>query len=156
MIGLVVLALVLLAVRRRVSLALALGLTAGLVWSAGVVTNYYSWMEFASWSGETWRERPLLRYATTAGMFLLALVLVSLDGVRGRARWLAGVVVVGVLVASFAAYRPDAAPRERGEAWPTQASFRERCAGDPDGALVVGITPDRAIWTATVPCSAVR
>ncbi|MCR1782306.1 hypothetical protein KVF89_07160 [Nocardioides carbamazepini] len=139
---------------RHRTLAVGLVSTSTLVWGASVVLNFDSWMTFGSWEPQQWRASGLLRYATTSGLFLCALLVVALD--LARVRWqqvLAVGVAVGVLGAALAAGRSYGVARESGEAWPTTRDLVARCEGRPAGSIVVGIAP--AAWAAIIPCRAV-
>lgn len=140
-------------------LATAAGLVAGLVWCAGAVANHYAWMDFASWTPDLWRDRPLLRYAATSGLFVVVLLACAADVLarRGRAgRWLGSATVAVVALAAVAGFHPARVAGIGGEPWPDQASMVGRC-GDGRAALRIETAPaiDPPRWVARVPCSAV-
>ncbi|GAA3653854.1 hypothetical protein GCM10022237_12250 [Nocardioides ginsengisoli] len=141
--------------RRHRTLAVALPVTAVLVWSVSIIVNQHAWMDFASWNGELW-EHSLVRYATTGGVYLLALLLCALDLARGRLQQVvAGGVVVVVLGTALASAHAVVLPRERGLPWPSQQGLVARCAKVPDGTLRIPIAPHAPPWWTTVPCSLV-
>jgi hypothetical protein len=138
------------------TLAVALPLTAFLVWSVSIVVNQHAWMDFASWNGELW-EHSLVRYATTGGVYVLALLLCALDVARGRLQHVvAGGVAVVVLGAALWSAQAVVLPRERGLPWPSQQALVARCAKAPGSTLHIAIAPHAPPWRTTVPCSLVR
>lgn len=164
-------------------LAVTLAAASVLLWTASATVNFQPWMDFASWQPERWRS-GLLRYAASAGMFLLALVWVAvdaaLDGVAPAARAAeararlrpavvrAAAVAVAVAVLALCVVQRDASPRTlNGPRWPTQEQLLARCAAPGDGGAgdaagpveLVVPTPPRTPpgrWAATLPCDAVR
>lgn len=144
-----------------------------LPWSASAAVNFRPWMDFASWEPDRWRS-ALLRYAASAGMFLLALVWVAVDaaldgvaptartgGARARLRPTVvrvAAVAVAVAVVALCVVQRDASPRTlNGPRWPTQEQLLARCDAGP--AEIVVPTPPRTPpgrWAATLPCDAVR
>lgn len=137
------------------TLAVALPVTALLVWSLSIIVNQHSWMDFASWNGVLW-EHSLVRYATTGGVYVLALLLCALDLAHGRLQYVAaGGVVVVVLGAALGSAQATVLPREHGIPWPSQEALESQCAAAPGSTLSIPIAPHAPPWRTRVPCSVV-